>query len=133
VAPLDLPADQYVILGIDAVDLKNRLCNIRTDCRDRLHGSRGSLSSPHIHGTRVPGGVCVSGPMPPSSLKGPKGDSDAVIPFGLERRAPRKGLNLTASQTAHVGLGLDAIAATVLLNSGQSLILIKLSERDLCF
>ena len=38
VATLDLPADDYIALRIDAVDLKNRLRDIQTDCRDRLHG-----------------------------------------------------------------------------------------------
>src|ERR1700722_3293030 len=44
------------------MDLKNRLRDIQTDCRNRLHGSspnRGSFSSPHIHGTHVPGGGAV--------------------------------------------------------------------------
>jgi hypothetical protein len=38
VTALDLPADDYVARRIDAVDLKNRLRDIQTDCRDRLHG-----------------------------------------------------------------------------------------------
>jgi hypothetical protein len=37
VTALDLPADDYVARRIDAVDLKNRLRDIQTDCRDRLH------------------------------------------------------------------------------------------------
>jgi hypothetical protein len=38
IAPLDLRADNYVTLRIDAVDLKSRLRDIQTDRRDRLHG-----------------------------------------------------------------------------------------------
>jgi hypothetical protein len=44
--------------GIDAVNLENRLRDIETDCRDRLHDlappNRGALNSTHIHGTHVP-------------------------------------------------------------------------------
>jgi hypothetical protein len=40
------------------VNLKDRLRNIETDCRDRLHDlappNRGSLNSAHIFGTHVP-------------------------------------------------------------------------------
>ena len=45
------------------MDLKNRLRDIETDCRDRLHDlappNRGGLNSAHIHGTPVPGGGAV--------------------------------------------------------------------------
>jgi hypothetical protein len=40
------------------VDLKNRLRDIRTDCRNLLHDlappNRGGLNSTHIYGTHVP-------------------------------------------------------------------------------
>jgi len=35
---LDLPANNYMTFRINAVDLKNRLRDIWTNCRDRLHG-----------------------------------------------------------------------------------------------
>jgi hypothetical protein len=45
-------------LRVHAVDLKNRLCDIETDCRDCLHALllriMGALTAPHIHGARVP-------------------------------------------------------------------------------
>ena len=37
IAALQLAADDHLAFRVDAVDLKNRLCNIETDCRDRLH------------------------------------------------------------------------------------------------
>src|SRR3990170_2412019 len=37
VAPLQLTADEHLAFRVDAVHLKNRLCDVETDCRDRLH------------------------------------------------------------------------------------------------
>src|ERR1700756_342120 len=37
VAPLQLPADDDLTFRINAVDLENRLGDIETDCRNRLH------------------------------------------------------------------------------------------------
>jgi hypothetical protein len=37
VAPLQLTAQDHLATAIDAVDLKYRLGNIETDCRDCLH------------------------------------------------------------------------------------------------
>src|SRR5215475_11833201 len=37
VAPLQLTADDNLALRVDAVGLKNRLCDVETDCRNRLH------------------------------------------------------------------------------------------------
>ena len=39
VATLQLAADDHLARGINAVDLKDRLGDVETDCRDRLHGS----------------------------------------------------------------------------------------------
>jgi hypothetical protein len=36
-APLQLPTQYRLPSGINAMNLKNRLCNIETDYRDRLH------------------------------------------------------------------------------------------------
>jgi hypothetical protein len=36
-ATLQLAADEHLAGGINAVDLEDRLCNVETDCRDRLH------------------------------------------------------------------------------------------------
>ena len=38
VASLDLPADNDIAICIDAMNLKDRLGDIDTNCRDRLHG-----------------------------------------------------------------------------------------------
>ena len=58
VAPLELTAEDDIAFRIDAVNLKNRLRDVETNCRDRLHGlappNCGSLNSTHIHGTHVP-------------------------------------------------------------------------------
>jgi hypothetical protein len=37
-ATLQLATDDHLAGSIDAVDLENRLGNVETDCRDRLHG-----------------------------------------------------------------------------------------------
>src|SRR5674536_400644 len=39
VTPLQLPADDDLTFRINAVDLENRLGDVETDCRDRLHAS----------------------------------------------------------------------------------------------
>jgi len=36
-ATLELAAYDYLPLGVEAVDLKNRLCNVETDDLDRFH------------------------------------------------------------------------------------------------
>jgi hypothetical protein len=38
VAALQPAADDHLAVSINAMDLKNRLRDIETDCRDRLHG-----------------------------------------------------------------------------------------------
>src|SRR6202022_3023274 len=37
VPALELTADDYITRRVNSVDLKNRLCDVETDCRDRLH------------------------------------------------------------------------------------------------
>jgi hypothetical protein len=58
VPALELTANDYITCRVNSVDLKNRLGDIETDCRDRLHvwllRNRGGLNSTHIHGTSVP-------------------------------------------------------------------------------
>src|SRR5206468_12378283 len=58
VAALQLTADGHLAFRVDAVDLKNRLRDIETDCCDHLHDWLlrivGALTSTHIHGTHVP-------------------------------------------------------------------------------
>src|SRR4029077_17959780 len=50
VAPLDLAAKHHIALRIDGVNLENRLRNVETDGRNRLHDlappNRGALSAP---------------------------------------------------------------------------------------
>jgi hypothetical protein len=38
-APLQLTADDHLAASVNAVDLEDRLGDIQTDCRYRLHGS----------------------------------------------------------------------------------------------
>src|ERR1700741_3016757 len=37
VAAFELAANDYITCRVNPVDLKNRLCDVETDCRDRLH------------------------------------------------------------------------------------------------
>jgi hypothetical protein len=37
VAALELPPDNHIALRVNAMNLENRLCDVETDCRDRLH------------------------------------------------------------------------------------------------
>src|SRR5437660_10049275 len=58
VPALELTANDYITCRVNSVDLKNRLGDIETNCRDRLHvwllRIVGGLNSTHIHGTSVP-------------------------------------------------------------------------------
>src|SRR5580704_10850971 len=63
IPPLKLTTEDDIALRIDAVNLENRLRDVETDGRDRLHDlappNRGGLNSTHIHGTHVPSGGAV--------------------------------------------------------------------------
>src|SRR6516225_3752189 len=37
VPTLELTANDYITCRVNPVDMKNRLCDVETDCRDRLH------------------------------------------------------------------------------------------------
>src|SRR5664280_1579273 len=82
VTPLQLPADDDLTFRINAVDLENRLGDVETDCRDRLHAwllqIGGGLNSPHIHGTHVP----VEEPSTASQ-------ADIALGYGLSTRMAR--------------------------------------------
>src|SRR5262249_22973217 len=58
VPALEPTANDYITCRVNCVDLKNRLSDIETNCRDRLHvwllRIVGALNSTHIHGTSVP-------------------------------------------------------------------------------
>src|SRR5262249_54302157 len=58
VSALELTTNDYITGSINSVDLKNRLGDIETNCRDRLHvwllRIVGALNGTHIHGTSVP-------------------------------------------------------------------------------
>jgi len=45
-APLEFTAKQDFALGIDAVNLENRLRDVETNCRHRLHGSSSESWEP---------------------------------------------------------------------------------------
>src|ERR1700722_8704630 len=57
-ATFQLTAANHITVRGDAMNLKNRLCDIETDRRNRLHGlaptNRGRLTAPSVHGTLVP-------------------------------------------------------------------------------
>jgi hypothetical protein len=58
VSTLELAPQHDIAFHIDTVNLKHRLRDIETDCRDRLHDlappNRGCLNSTHIHGAHAP-------------------------------------------------------------------------------
>src|SRR5215475_1736982 len=58
ITAFQLTAEDYIAFPIDTVDLKDRLCDIEADCRNRLHRlaplNRGGLNSTHIHGAHAP-------------------------------------------------------------------------------
>src|SRR5262249_10197133 len=57
VAPLKLTADHHLAFRINAMHLKNRLGDVETDSRNRLHAGSSetwALNNSHFHGTRVP-------------------------------------------------------------------------------
>jgi hypothetical protein len=58
VPALEPAANDYITCRVNSVNLKNRLGDVETDCRDRLHvwllQIVGGLDSTHIHGTSVP-------------------------------------------------------------------------------
>jgi hypothetical protein len=57
ISTLELTTEDDIALRIGAVNLENRLRNVETDCRDRLHDlappNRRDLNSSHIDGTHV--------------------------------------------------------------------------------
>src|SRR5215475_6637860 len=57
---LQLTADDHPSRRIDAVNLKHRLGDVETDCRDRLHAwlphNRDRPNGDHFNGTYVPMG-----------------------------------------------------------------------------
>src|SRR5262249_25573525 len=64
VPALDLTAKDYIACRVNSVDLKNRLGNIETDCRDRLlcgsSESWGPQQHPHPWHFRAGGGAVHS-------------------------------------------------------------------------
>jgi hypothetical protein len=128
VAPLELPADDYIALRIDRMNLKDRLRDVETNCRDRLHNlappNRGGPNSTHIYGTRVP----VEEPSTASFA-----DGHITI---LGRRIIAAGLLLLPLPQA-CGFEIAArirgplcIAASTLTTSGRSLPSTKLQKSD---
>jgi hypothetical protein len=55
---LQLPTHHHLAGGINAMHLEDRLSEVETDRRNRLHDlappNRGSSAGTHIHGTHVP-------------------------------------------------------------------------------
>src|SRR5258706_12860087 len=64
VPALELTANDYITCRVNSVDLKNRLGDIETDCRDRLHvwllRIVGALTAPHPWHFRAGGGAVHS-------------------------------------------------------------------------
>src|SRR5215813_14840631 len=58
VPALELAANDHITCRVNSVDLKNRLCDVEADCRDRLHiwllRIVGALTAPTSHGTSMP-------------------------------------------------------------------------------
>src|SRR4030095_14820987 len=58
ITALQLTAKDYIALRIDTVNLKDRLCDIEADCRNRWHSlappNPGGFNSTHIHGAHAP-------------------------------------------------------------------------------
>src|SRR5215831_17036912 len=90
---LQLTADEYIALRIDAVNLKHRLCDIEADCRNRLHRlappNRRDLNSTHIHGAHAP----VEEPSTASTADKP--EPTRMTPSGSPTR----------SHVVHIGFG----------------------------
>src|SRR5215813_7004911 len=74
---LQLTADDHLSRRIDAVNLKHRLGDVETDCRDRLHAwlphNRDRPSGDHFNATYVPMGEpsTASEAVPPSQSSTP--------------------------------------------------------------
>ena len=83
---LQLTADDHLSRRIDAVNLKHRLGDVETDCRDRLHAwlphNRDRPNGDHFNGTYVPMGE-------PSTASG--ADSSIVTAGDLTRAHYRLG------------------------------------------
>src|SRR5262249_56401391 len=47
VAAVQLTAHHHIAVRVDAVNLENRLCDVETDRRDRLHGCLLRIRPPH--------------------------------------------------------------------------------------
>src|ERR1700677_4353984 len=95
VAALELTTEDDIALRIDAVNLKNRLRDVQTDRRDRLHDlappNRGSFNSTHIRGTHVP----VEEPSTASKTEvafAPRASCRATMADGSSRGARREKL-----------------------------------------
>src|SRR4029077_2532695 len=58
IAAFQLTADDHITIHVDAMNLKDRLCDIETDSRNRLHDlappNHRRSNSTRIHGTHVP-------------------------------------------------------------------------------
>src|SRR5262245_16746305 len=98
---LQLTADDHLSRRIDAVDLKHRLCDVETDCRDRLHAwlpitatAPAAITQWHL---RAGGGAVHSiksrraGDLVSYVAEVPTADSGTVgLPRGVSRRSLRQ-------------------------------------------
>src|SRR5262249_22273588 len=113
VPALELTANDYITCRLNCLDLKNRLSDIETNCRDRLHvwllRIVGALNSTHIHGTSVP----VEEPSTASKADSCTAANCAIgclatlgsssLPLGVAPRpTPKKDVRCRLAQTSRV-------------------------------
>src|SRR5262245_34857567 len=114
ITALQLTAEDYIALRIDTVNLKNRLCDIEADCRNRLHNlappNRGRLNSTHIHGAHAPveepstasiGDIALSATLGEEYATSTQPSASYCTPGGTDMKLPRrKFLHLAAGAVA---------------------------------
>src|SRR6185436_9776711 len=92
VSTLQLPADHHSPISINAVNLKDRLCDIETDCCDRLHARLLRIVGASTAPTSValtrrwrsrPHGVIAGASCPSQSLVLEGGCSPIAWKYGL--------------------------------------------------
>src|SRR5215475_1130604 len=87
---LQLTADDHLSRRIDAVNLKHRLGDVETDCRDRLHAwlphNRDRPNGDHFNGTYVP----MGGPSTASKAEVPTIGQSSGVASRLCNHTPSK-------------------------------------------
>jgi len=115
VPTLQLPANSHLAGGINAMSLKDRLGDVETDCRGRLHGSlSGSweLDSVHIRGTCVP----VEEPSRPEVVnqrgKRPTGQLAWSNRLSISSRSKVKSIGLVSNPVAPPSVAIRLVSGS---------------------